>query len=462
MKRFEQPNPYLQPDRFEKRTDRIGFRSQEVQQTGISCSTSSSSDSSRERCISNTRKNSRSSNTDAAQFGLLDLSQHCTEYTRNPPAATSPLATAITPPTLPLKDANATAAAAVESSKSPRSTSNEQQCLPWAKKHKSEDVATLDSPNADARANVVPISVASDDDDEFKFVDGAKSSVTSSCVDPASYYNKRTKESSGRKGVAIGEKQRWTISSGHSSSSYAYSHPSDDKRRPDSSYDVRCIPSDSSGAQLSSGAKFQGDSVVLLSYDASLRSIFELLAATRDLTFDSLEQRAEGDTWDGSNHNGSSSSSSISSGLGKLVRLVEENLNLPRDSLAPHATAISIAARRELRHLHRSENAEMSKGEVAASAAANLPLADGTSTDCLDDGEGECAGVATKESVPKGARSDEKNEVYDGAEDFATLMSEDKEEKVAVDDEEDQEEDEENEEESLLPRVQRSEELKAR
>ena len=367
----------------------------------------------------------------------MDLSSHCTEFTRNPPDAISPIATAITPPPLPpfSKAALSSAAnAGSESGQAVRNKPTNDQPVQLPKKHKSE-VSIMD-----ANAQEAPISVASDDD-EPAWVNSEESAVSSS-IDPASFFKKTTKDTNARKSMALCAKQRWTFNSVSSSSSSAFPQNVDEEASPSIDYDVLRIPSESLTALMSPSTSNEGESAAPLPDDASLRAVFELLAATGDLTLASLQNVRE---------EGSSSSNSSNSGLSQLVQLVEANLNLSRGSLTPHATAISIAARRVLRTLqHQSERAEEAKEEQ-----------DGVVPAVGDETEGESGSFETEASTStekEDVRGDEKSGLVDGAEDGATLMSADREEEESMGGENG---DEEGDEEPLLPRVQRSEELKA-
>ena len=376
----------------------------------------------------------------------MDLSSHCTEFTRNPPDAISPIATAITPPPLPpfSKAALSSAAnAGSESGQAVRNKPTNDQPVQLPKKHKSE-VSIMD-----ANAQEAPISVASDDD-EPAWVNSEESAVSSS-IDPASFFKKTTKDTNARKSMALCAKQRWTFNSVSSSSSSAFPQNVDEEASPSIDYDVLRIPSESLTALMSPSTSNEGESAAPLPDDASLRAVFELLAATGDLTLASLQNvREEGSSSESNDCTDSSSSNSSNSGLSQLVQLVEANLNLSRGSLTPHATAISIAARRVLRTLqHQSERAEEAKEEQDGV----VPAVGDENGDANESFETEAS-----TSTEKDVRGDEKSGLVDGAEDGATLMSADREEEESMGGENG---DEEGDEEPLLPRVQRSEELKA-
>ena len=302
----------------------------------------------------------------------------------------------------------------------------------------------------DANAQEAPISVASDDD-EPAWVNSEESAVSSS-IDPASFFKKTTKDTNARKSMALCAKQRWTFNSVSSSSSSAFPQNVDEEASPSIDYDVLRIPSESLTALMSPSTSNEGESAAPLPDDASLRAVFELLAATGDLTLASLQNvREEGSS---SESNDCTDSSSSNSGLSQLVQLVEANLNLSRGSLTPHATAISIAARRVLRTLqHLSERAELAKKEQDGV----VPAVGDENGDANESFETEAS-----TSTEKDVRGDEKSGLVDGAEDGATLMSADKEEDEGAEDEGAEDYEEGDEEEPLLPRVPRSEELKAR
>jgi hypothetical protein len=206
----------------------------------------------------------------------------------------------------------------------------------------------------------------------------------------------------------------------------------DTEEEDDDNYDVRRVGSAHPGFVATSAVSPNDDDAMVaaeqqqhctpLPNDASLRAVFQLLAATGDLTVASLAA-SHGRGLTGLGTLGSSGTSG--GGSATLARLVEANLNLPRKSLACHAKALEITARRVLRALKAADQGgacvsvnsddsddgdDDNKGMNAAIAAS---LADACVPSMAEEGEAAAEEVAAAEE--EGAEEKEDGEGDEGA-----------------------------------------------
>jgi hypothetical protein len=166
----------------------------------------------------------------------------------------------------------------------------------------------------------------------------------------------------------------------------------DTEEEDDDNYDVRRVGGARPGSEATSAVSPNDDDSMAaaeqqqhcmpLPNEASLRAVFQLLAATGDLTVASLAA-SHGRGLTGLSTLGSSGTSG--GGSATLARLVEANLNLPRKSLACHAKALEITARRVLRALKAADQ---------GGACVFVNSDDGDSDDGGDDDKSMNAAIA--------------------------------------------------------------------